>query len=179
MSGDTHEAVAFAAASFLLPSIPTEELPLTVAAIGLGAILPDVDQTNQRTKKMVACAVAVVVTIMMADVTTTKMLGALALAIWVVIGYTRPHREMTHSLIMAMIPVGAVYAMVGKVAIPFAVAMISHDLIDTLNKKPVKLLWPIPLKVKFSVGKADGWLNTVTRWCALAVVAVNIVLWVV
>lgn len=190
MSGDTHAAVALAVTTSLLPTMSVEEQTFALALVAFGAILPDVDQTNKRTKKMVMTALVVLGLLVtgtsgvIKTLNPTAMLGLALLAVWIVIGYTRPHRELTHSFVAASIATVAVAMItfstrVSDVAalytLNFGLAMLSHDLIDTLNGKRVHLLWPSPGGVCFNVMAASGIGNNLVKYMSLLIVAINFV----
>ena len=53
------------------------------------------------------------------------------------------HRGFSHSLAALALEAGSVWLMFPPAAMPFAAAFISHILLDILNKKPVRLLYPV------------------------------------
>ena len=70
-------------------------------------------------------------------------LGLGLLALLCMVGYFQPHREFTHSFLALILFSGAVGLFSTTVQPAFAAGFLSHIVLDVLNKKPVRLLFPV------------------------------------
>ncbi|WP_143318721.1 metal-dependent hydrolase [Clostridium sp. HBUAS56010] len=74
-------------------------------------------------------------------------------------GVFQNHREFTHSLIALVLFTVSVGLFCYPIAVPFVIGFLSHLLLDILNKKPIRLLFPkdkgICLKLCYSNKIAD------------------------
>ena len=77
-------------------------------------------------------------------------------------GRKQPHRTFMHSILGVVTISLASYLIFTEVWIYMAIGMVSHILLDLLNKKKIMLLYPLK-KPKFAFGicHADSTLNTV------------------
>jgi len=95
----------------------------------------------------------------------------LALTLWK--GFRSEHRTFAHSLLFVLlVSVGC-----GLVCPPFAApvlaGLVSHMALDLLNKKPLRLLWPLPVTLCLHLCASDGAAN---RWIGRAAAAATAVL---
>lgn len=65
------------------------------------------------------------------------------------------HRGFSHSLIAMALETGSLWLMFPGAAAPFAIAFASHILLDLLNKRPVRLLYPLKKGFCFRLFYAD------------------------
>lgn len=63
-------------------------------------------------------------------------------AILCLVGIFQEHREFTHSLIALVLFSLSVGLFCYPIIIPFTIGFLSHLLLDILNKKPIRLLYP-------------------------------------
>lgn len=85
--------------------------------------------------------------------------GALALFILWIIGFFSNHRGFTHSIAAGALFSQAVWMLCPPLSIPFAAAYTSHILLDLLNKKSVRLLFPMKGGVHFGLFYSDRTVN--------------------
>lgn len=70
-------------------------------------------------------------------------LGLGLLMLLCLVGYFQPHREFTHSFLALILFSSTVGIFSTSVQPAFAAGFLSHIMLDVLNKKPVRLLFPI------------------------------------
>mgnify|MGYP000945358721 FL=1 len=91
-------------------------------------------------------------------------------------GRASGHRGFSHSLLGLVVAVAAVRLAYPPLVTYFAMGYVSHVLLDLLNKRPVRLFWPVGRGVSLGACKAGGVLDNVL--CALGVlVAVGLIAW--
>ena len=77
-----------------------------------------------------------------------------------ILGIRTPHRSFMHS-IPGMCCIGfATYLISPSALAPMLVAMTSHILIDMLNHKKVRILYPLKSGIALGLCKSDGVINT-------------------
>jgi inner membrane protein len=182
MTGKTHIAAGVAAG--LLCSIPQSpaELCITVGAGYLGGILCDLDINGSKARHVYAQVIGIVaaasgITIASRFFTdnpvlfqfwqqigktigTQSLCGLLLLAVLCFFGTTRPHRSFMHSLPCMVLSCIAMYLILPVTVLPFAAGMLSHVLLDLLNKKKVQLLYPLKIgQVSLGLCSSHGKVN--------------------
>ena len=85
--------------------------------------------------------------------------GAIALFTLWVIGFFSNHRGFTHSIAAGALFSQAVWMLCPPLSIPFAAAYASHIFLDLLNKKSVRLLFPMKGGVYFDFFYSDRTAN--------------------
>lgn len=168
MTGTTHANLGIACAlTTCLVTKQTEPLELiTAASMGaFGGLLSDVDADggskfkNFFTKVLVAVIFVSIISISYVkqnniDVNqfiniikqSDKLIALIVFFILCLIGYMCPHRTFPHYLIAVPIYTAPIYIIGGLYpAIFFAIGMLSHQVIDLLNKKTTKWLFPLPM----------------------------------
>lgn len=181
MNGEVHMAVGTAAATgmaLVLPQMQASDMKMLGLGIGcaiIGALMPDIDANGEskikkqfrKTLTFLACGlVATIVygystgsldSIVNQFLHTRAFFGLAGFLVLSIIGYMSGHRQFTHWLLACVLFTTCWYIMFGQTfAIWFGLGYLSHILIDLLNKKPIKLFFPLPLKVMFGICYADS-----------------------
>lgn len=86
-------------------------------------------------------------------------LGAGCLILLCLFGYFQPHREFTHSFLALALFSGTVGLISPTIQPAFAAGFFSHIALDVLNKKPVRLLFPIGTGFCLKLCYADKTVN--------------------
>lgn len=178
MTGKTHLVCGEAAALLLLRPAGPQELLLTLAAAAVGATLPDVDVTSSDARERlvgivsIAGGAALVVWAVntLCDLHLEQRLPLLAgqarLWAWVVLflalcvfGSFQPHRSFLHSVPGVALLTACVHLGAQPLAPAFFVAILSHVLLDLLNKRPVRLLFPLRRGVCLGLCSSGGLVN--------------------
>ena len=161
MMGKTHLTVGIAAA--LAAAQPRTAAGCLAAVLGgaIGGVLCDIDTLrNEGHNDSIAVqlsALAIGASILAADwylntgilkyilaLDENRLLyGAIALFTLWIIGFFSDHRGFTHSIAAGALFSQAVWMLCPPVVLPFAAAYASHIILDLLNKKGVRLLYPM------------------------------------
>lgn len=179
MNSKVHEAVGLATTLAVMHPDSIPELALGIPMIMIGSILPDIDCNGDSKSKqyfrktLVYCVLAVILAVL-ANTIVLKVTGMpihnrfdfrLLLRIFGFVvfmcicgfGYKRPHREFTHSFLgIVLFTISVIMTTGFRSSMYFAVAMLSHVLIDLLNTKGESLLFPLKGKFCFGVCKASS-----------------------
>ena len=71
------------------------------------------------------------------------------------------HRTFTHSILSLILFSLSIHLVFPEMYLPFTIAYISHIVIDLLNKKKCKILWPLKCGISFNICKSNGATNKV------------------
>ncbi len=186
MTGKTHLAAgALAGFALIRPqgglnADTAAQLILCMAAASVGALIPDVDSKRSKARAKLFTAAAIVVSAFIiafgakiffgVDVFALAMQnsavvrtvpGAAMFAAAAIYGANTKHRTFTHSLLgLAVFTVSA--ALISLKAAPyFFAAMLSHILLDLLNRKKVALLYPSKRAFALDLCDSDGIVNDI------------------
>lgn len=178
MTGKTHIAVGEAAALTLIRPANAKELVLCLGAAAVGALISDVDASASRSHRSVVqvTSLAGFVALFVALLDTHAHLGVLRLlrrqsSLWRVLlgsgaflvvcnfGMRQPHRSFMHS-VLGWVTLCVLVGEVFPALVPaFAVSMASHILLDLLNRKRVRLLYPCRWGWSLNLCPASGRIN--------------------
>ena len=78
-----------------------------------------------------------------------------------IFGKNQPHRSFMHSILAVALLSGATYIILPEIVPYLSISMLSHILIDTLNKKRVHIFYPLPWGIAFNLCKAKGLVNDI------------------
>lgn len=175
MTGKTHTMVGMAACTLTMQPRNFNELLFCMAIGTAGGLLPDIDIRNsevrQDLKELSICAgiagIGILVHLLNKgfDIITFLhqingiKLAALFVTICVLlIGFLSSHRKFTHSIEFNLIISSCIGILSSStlVGIGMFLGILSHDLIDTLNKKKVLISCIFNTQICFSVCTADS-----------------------
>lgn len=159
MLGKTHFAIGIAAAAAVAHPHTAAECLAAVSAGAIGGVLCDIDTLRNDGKQdsvMIQLTAALTAASLLAVdyflhlglcetalASPTLTAGAIAFAVLWIIGFFTNHRSFTHSLLCGAMFSQAIWMICPPLALPFAAAYASHIAIDLLNKKGLRLLWPM------------------------------------
>ena len=188
MTGKTHLAVGTAAALCVTQPPHLRDWVLCIGAAVVGSVISDVDVSTSDSREAlnkitaVSCLAFVVVVILecIFHLGILKnfnresslfrfIIGFAVMLIVCTFGKNQPHRSFMHSILGLLIFSGIVAFMYPEVELYFAIAMLSHILIDLLNKRKVRLLYPWGNGWCLRLCTADGIVNTLLFWLGSAV----------
>lgn len=168
-------AAALVAASSAMPEAATvPALALAAAGGAAGGVFPDLDVKSSAhplrdraarvaAAAMLAGAVALDVaqggTLLRAAAArgmAPVALGAVALAGLFCAARLSAHRGPSHSLAALVALAAATWLACPPLAAPVAIGMASHLVLDLLNKRPVRLLWPLSRGFCLGLCSSDG-----------------------
>ena len=193
MLAKAHITAGMAAAfTIIMPENVPESLPVVTGA-ALGCLICDIDCDNASEKAdsshwrkvMVLVAAAALLMDWQLDAGMWASLGQNGRYLWFagLAGFVltcafasiSSHRGFSHSLAALALETVSLRLIFPSAALPFAAAFASHQILDLMNKRPVRLLYP--LKKGFSLGLfyADRLANRVfalagSIWLVLIVI---------
>ncbi|MCD7764217.1 MAG: metal-dependent hydrolase [Lachnospiraceae bacterium] len=103
-------------------------------------------------------------------------MGFLLMSILCVAGRISGHRSFSHSFLFFVLMGGAVYQIYPAFLPGFCIGCLSHLLLDCLNKKPLRLLYPVKKGFCLNLCYADGAANKVLLWVGLLLSACGVAL---
>ena len=95
---------------------------------------------------------------------TLVIAGGIAFCILCVVGIRSAHRTFTHSLLGLFLFSAALSFLYPPVVISFAIGFVSHIVLDLLNKKKVRILYPSKYKTCLGLCYANKKLNTILMY---------------
>lgn len=193
MLAKTHIAVGMAAAfSIVKPGTVAEALPV-IAGGALGCLICDLDCDNSSEKSasghwravMGLVAAAALIEDYLLDAGMWRSLGQSSPYLWFaglagfvitcVFATGSGHRDFSHSLLAMALETWCLGLVFPVAALPFAAAFASHLLLDIMNKRPVRLLYPAKKGICLGWFFADRLANKVFAiggviWLILAII---------
>lgn len=198
MLGKTHFAVGVAATMAVTQPASISELILSVGVGGLGALISDIDvgtsASHREADKITMLSVIVVLGVLASDyflhtgmvdrVIKSSGYGRIVMVLLFFIGICafgkeQPHRSFMHSFLAGVLLCLAVGMIWEKAVLYFAVGYLSHLTTDIFNKKKVRLLYPMRGGVSLGLFHAYGLANRIFFMVASAVVAIELLMFVV
>lgn len=181
MTAKTHLAVGYAVTMAVTRPKSLQELVMCIGITTIGAVISDIDATTSESKKnltkVIMITLAGIVSIFAADLfldagiinkfknneNIVRLISGFFLFIGIcVFGEHQPHRSFMHSAIGVLAISLSFSVMIPSSAKYMAVSMLSHILIDMLNKKKIRILYPLKKpKIGFNICYADGLANRV------------------
>ena len=92
------------------------------------------------------------------------------------LGGRTEHRSFAHSLVAGAAFAAAMYLICPPLLPFFAIGLVSHALLDILNKKPVRLFWPSRHGIALGLCGAKGTANTALMMFGAAA-AIALLVW--
>ena len=160
MLSKAHLTIGTAAVlTVMMPDSLPEVIPCVFGAAA-GCVICDIDcEANEKadasrgriTAAFIAAASLIIDNLLRTGMLDTASpnwpyLGCLGIAVFVItcaFASVSSHRGFSHSLLALALETGSLWLVLPGAAKPFAIAFISHILLDITNKKPVRLLYPL------------------------------------
>lgn len=201
MNANVHISIGLATASGIALLAPTMNghdkiiLGLGLGCAVVGALIPDIDANGDSKAKiefrkvMSLLGIFGIATVGYA-ITTGRLqeiassffhsihgVGVLLFLITCIVGYNTPHRTFTHWLI-GLICFTVPFIMMTNITLGlwFGVGMLSHQVIDMLNKKKITWLFPLPIDFARYICKASSRLSTIIGSIATVLACIFIIL---
>ena len=187
MEGLTHISVGMALSMLVTPIEAPADYVYALAGGALGGILADLDlwKTNNKRKNEAIQTESIVVLLFFAafliDFFSEKLLlqhilserfmtiiGAIGFLILIVISLRSQHRGFTHSIAAMFLYTFFVFGIYPPVGMACFVSYISHLLLDLLNKKGIRLFFPVTRKYCLKICAYDKTTNTVIMYIGFA-----------
>lgn len=161
MLAKTHLVIGLAAAfTMASPGTAGEAIPV-VAGAAAGCMICDIDSegTSHKVDTSIwrGITIAVICAALIADYLTGSAFLGTAKLHWPFLWFggfagflvtgafasVSSHRGFSHSLTALVLETFSLWLMFPSATMPFATAFISHVILDILNKRPLKLLYPV------------------------------------
>ena len=94
--------------------------------------------------------------------------GAVLLLTACLMGRLSPHRGFSHSLLYAAMLSGGAWLLCQPLGMPVLSSCLTHLALDSLNRRPIRLLWPLKGGFCLGICRADKKANRVLMWTGLA-----------
>lgn len=181
MQGKTHIAGAVAITTLITQPKTVGEFLLCIGVSAVGGAICDIDVDgsigSKQLKKISGFGIIILLILMVALLTgraefssvmakensiVRTAFGIVVMFILCWFGKNQPHRTFMHSIIGVALITLSSYFVFTEIWIYMLIGMVSHIVLDLLNKKKIPLLYPLK-KPKFAIGlcHADSTLNTV------------------
>lgn len=193
MLGRTHFFVGAASALLLLRPQTMHVLAPGIAAAAIGGVISDIDsgtsQAHQEADKIVMSSVMTFVAVvlgeyhyhlgiysrLLSDSNIYRVISGISFFIGLCIfGMRQPHRSFMHSILALFLFTSSVEVIFPTVAPYFAVGFTSHLVIDLLNKRGEKLLWPMKKRFSLKLCSSRGMINELLMTVGMMVSAAYI-----
>lgn len=177
MLGKTHLAMGAAAALAITQPNTTAECFAAIIGGVVGGVLPDIDtmRTDGRlgAPQTQAFSATVTAALLLLDSilktglwaglaarnTKTMIFGGCCFAVLWLWGYFSDHRTFTHSLLSMCLFAGAVNMIYPPLSIGFLAGYASHLLLDLLNRRPLRILYPLDSGICFGLCYSNRMAN--------------------
>ena len=194
MRSRTHIASANALCLLCLNPTTPKELIITMSAATVGGIICDLDVRTSEVHKLVDTVTSIIFLLLFglyvydykynAGIYTTlkhgvfykPILGFILFLILILYGSHKPHRSFMHSIFGCILFTGISYLFFGKVWLPFLIGFISHIVLDFLNKKGVRIFYPVKQGYCLSLCDSDGLTDKILFVLSILIVVVKLFL---
>lgn len=195
MTGKTHLSVGTAATVCVTQPQTLSSLLLCLGTAAIGSVISDIDVTTSESReqlnKISILTVLVIAALLFAEwkwnvgiryrFQKESNLYRLAVSFMIFLGVctfgkNQPHRSFMHSLPALVILNGIVYGIFPDLTPYFFTAMLSHMMIDMLNYKNVRILYPLKFGISLDLCHASGLVSRALFYAGLAVLSVMVLL---
>lgn len=178
MTGKTHLVVGTASALLVTQPSTIKEFFLCIGIAQIGSIISDIDVSTSESRKNMNRIIKLVIVIIgillfleyqwkieiIGIVNQNRdlvriIVGLMAFLGVCIFGKEQPHRSFMHSFLAVILLSGILWIIYPPIVPYFAIAMLSHIVIDLLNKKKVKILYPLKQGISFDLCYANGLVN--------------------
>ena len=189
----THLSIGIATALAVIRPQNIWECVAVTGVAACGAVISDIDADQSKIRKeadvMLGFGTIILAVILIAETKfhvnltqylsgnqaiSERMIASVAFIILCVIGRMTPHRSFMHSIIAGILFSAITYTMFSmQAAIAFAIAFITHIVLDLPNCKGIQILWPYPGHYCLKLCSSNGFVNRIL--CIIGTfVAVNL-----
>lgn len=178
MLGKTHMAVGVAVGLAVMQPHTIQELIAGTGTLAVSSVISDIDigtsDSHKDADKIIAMAGLTCVAVAAAEAVLDLgiydrlmknsslmqiVAGSVAFLLLCAFGKEQPHRSFMHSIPALVLLTGCIW-MIFPVAVPyFAIGFASHLVIDLLNHRDERLLYPLKWGLSFGVCSSKGVVN--------------------
>lgn len=174
MMSKTHLCIGALSALVLAPNTPVG-CAAAVAAGAFGGVAPDVDilSLDQKNDVLVSQLTGLIAVACLLYASTLfhfgiglnpdeeqLWMGAVGFMALYIFGAWTSHRSFTHSILALFLFMVCVQMISPMLAVYFAMGYLSHLLLDLLNRKGMRLFYPLRSRVCFHLCYAKGFANS-------------------
>ena len=176
MTGKTHISLGMITTLLLTKPDTPKDIVICLGVCSIGSVLSDIDVSTSESSNVFNKTLATLgISIMVLFFAECKwgicihnsinesilriIIGLIFFLCVCIYGRNKPHRSFMHSFLAITLITMATYIILPEGAIYMAISMLSHVLIDILNKKKVQILYPIDKGISLNLCKADGVVN--------------------
>lgn len=185
MNANVHTSVGLATSTglaLLVPAMQANDKTVLTLGIGcavVGALIPDIDANGESKAKREFRQILTFLAVFSSGTLfysayvggldkliyslfhSIHGIGSLAFLIFCIIGYKSDHRKFTHWLIgLICFTVSFMMMTNFTLGLWFGAGMLSHQVIDMLNKRKITWLYPLPIDFARYICKADSKLSS-------------------
>ncbi|GEM_PF-3182985 len=180
MTGRTHLSVGMAATLIVLRPMTLPAVATCIGGALIGSVISDIDVKTSNARDVVNRVLGIVVLFMVIEgfINYRFQMNILNLileqssvyhfisgmAVFIVaciICKELPHRSFMHSAIGVFSFSLIVYYIFPDMMLPFAIAFVSHIMLDMLNKKEVRVWYPLKKGISLNLCKSNGWISNI------------------
>lgn len=188
----THIVSANALCLLLFNPTNTKELLIGMSAVTVGGMISDLDVRTSDVHKVIDTVTLLSFTAVLVSYildlkynygifSTVKngdyyipIVGILMFLIVSFYGSHQPHRSFMHSLLGVFLLTSITYSCFGSVWLPFMIGMLSHILLDLLNKKNIRILYPLKRGICFKLCEFGGLVDNIFLYLSIVFVVVKL-----
>lgn len=193
MTSKTHIATGLATMTALIRPDSTKLLLICLASTTIGSIISDTDLTTSELHKdidkIITISAISIALCFLADYffnlgiysfilnqtnLTHTLVGIVILLLLCLFGMHTAHRSFMHSILGTLIFSATVYFILPTAALPFAIGMFSHIILDLFNLKKVQVFYPSKKRLGFKLCSSDGKVNNIL--CILSTISFIVLL---
>lgn len=199
MTKNTHLAVGVAVTTMVLMPKELSSMAMCICGSAIGSVISDVDVSSSKPRKtlnkLISFSITAIAILVMLELVLKMpiynmiesqtnayriLLGYVTFLLLSIYGTTTKHRTYTHSIIGLISFTGVVWIAMPPLAIPFGIGMVSHIMLDMLNTKKVRLLYPMKNGgIALKLCLADGKANKVIGITGTLIVVAELILFIV
>lgn len=179
MMSRTHVSMGIATALFAMHPTTPKECFIGIVGGAIGGIVCDIDtvkkdyQNDAHTGQYLAFGIACFVLLLdyflktgicssvISDFSSVTVVGILLFLVLYIKGYFSSHRTFTHSIMALLLMTISIALIHPQIATAFFFGFISHLLLDLLNKKGIRILYPLKKEVCLNLCYASKTTNSI------------------
>ena len=180
MTANTHMSVAMASTLLITKPQSIKELALCLGVASVGAVISDIDvstsESHEALNKILRIVTIALIFLVFVEykwsvgiISSFKnnsnilrlILGISGFLIICIFGKSQPHRSFMHSALAVVLLSISTYVIFPEAVKYLIISISSHILIDMLNKKKVRILYPLPGGISLNLCPAQGFVNNI------------------
>jgi len=196
MTGKTHLVAGMAVSMAVMTPQSPKEILISVMAGAIGGIISDIDVSTSGARRDLNIVTGIVAVLCVAAmflefqfhygiIKAVKnhglwqmMIGFCIVFLLCLFGKTTPHRSFTHSFLAVGLLTTGVWMILPAAALPFAVAMASHIVLDLCNYKRLRLLYPMKKGFSMRLCRGSGKVDRVLFYI-IFLIDIGLIAWII